>query len=65
VRAPVLILNADRSNVLGADQAAKLATDFANARLIMVPDSNHTIWGDQPEFLAARVREFLTDLQRG
>ena len=65
VRAPVLILNADRSNVLGAEQAAKLTTDFADARLIMVPDSNHTIWGDQPEFLAARVREFLTAPPRG
>lgn len=59
ITAPVLILNADRSNVLGADQARKLAADFADAELVEIKDSNHTIWGDQPEVLAGHVHDFL------
>lgn len=64
IHAPVLILNADRSNVLSGEQAAFLQGAFANAEMEVVENSNHTIWGDQPEFLAARARKFLLSLQR-
>lgn len=60
-RAPVLILNADRSNVLSAEQARRLVEAFPDATLETVTDSNHTIWGDRPAFLAERVRAFLAD----
>lgn len=61
ITAPVLILNADRSNVLSAGQARDLVAGFADARLEMVANSNHTIWGDQPKFLADRARAFLIE----
>lgn len=64
IGAPVLVLNADRSNVLTGEQAAFLQNAFANAELELVENSNHTIWGDQPEFLAARARRFLQTLQK-
>lgn len=64
VKVPVLILNADRSNVLSGEQADGLVRAFPNARLERIKDSNHTIWGDQPEILAARSRAFLNDLWR-
>ncbi|TKT76343.1 alpha/beta hydrolase [Aquamicrobium sp. LC103] len=63
VRAPVLILNADRSNVLAASQAEELLRSFPDARLEIVENSNHTIWGDQPEVLAAHARAFLADVR--
>lgn len=64
IEAPVLVLNADRSNVLSANQAEDLAKAFPNATLEMVKNSNHTIWGDQPDYLAQRARAFLQDLPR-
>lgn len=62
ITAPVLVLNADRSNVLSANQAEELAAKFANATLEVVKDSNHTIWGDQPDYLAKRTLAFLKEL---
>jgi len=62
VKCPVLILNADRSNVLDGDKAKALLTKFKNARLVPISDSNHTIWGDQPEKLAQLSREFMASL---
>ncbi|ETA52236.1 alpha/beta fold hydrolase [Ponticoccus alexandrii] len=62
IKAPVLILNADRSNVLSAAQADGLCAAFADARLETIKNSNHTIWGDQPEVLAERARGFLASL---
>lgn len=62
IEAPVLVLNADRSNVLSANQAGELAGKFPNATLEMVQNSNHTIWGDQPDYLAKRARAFLQEL---
>ena len=64
ITAPVLILNADRSNVLSGTQAQDLTAAFANARLEVIADSNHTIWGDQPELLAQKTRDFLAALPR-
>jgi len=64
IKVPVLVLNADRSNVLSSNQAQELAAAFPNATLEMVKDSNHTIWGDQPDYLAQRARAFLNDLPR-
>lgn len=62
VRAPVLVLNADRSNVLSGAQAQALVKAFLDARLEVVANSNHTIWGDQPELLAEKARAFLAGL---
>ncbi|MCW5719674.1 MAG: alpha/beta hydrolase [Devosia sp.] len=63
IKVPVLVLNADRSNVLSANQAEELTAKFPNATREMVQNSNHTIWGDQPDYLAQRTRAFLKDLQ--
>lgn len=63
IKVPVLVLNADRSNVLSGNQAQELTRAFANARLEVVTNSNHTIWGDQPVHLADRARNFLKGLQ--
>lgn len=62
IAAPVLVLNADRSNVLSGKQAEDLVKAFADARLETVKDSNHTIWGDQPALLATRARAFLKEV---
>lgn len=62
IEVPVLVLNADRSNVLSGNQAEELTRAFPNARLEVVADSNHTIWGDQPVVLASKARAFLRDL---
>lgn len=65
ITAPVLVLNADRSNVLSGNQAQDLVKAFPNARLEVVHNSNHTIWGDQPELLAEKARAFLNALRQG
>jgi len=65
ITVPVLVLNADRSNVLSGDQAQGLVRAFPNARLEVVTNSNHTIWGDQPELLAEKTRTFLASLPQG
>jgi pimeloyl-ACP methyl ester carboxylesterase len=65
ITAPVLVLNAERSNVLSGAQARDLAAAFPNARLEAIADSNHTIWGDKPEVLARKARAFLAALPQG
>jgi pimeloyl-ACP methyl ester carboxylesterase len=62
VKCPVLILNAERSNVLAGEQANTLLGRFRDAKLVPIADSNHTIWGDQPEKLAQLSREFMSSL---
>lgn len=62
VNVPVLIINADRSNVLSGEQAEGLSKAFKNATLEVMKNSNHTIWGDQPELLSARARAFMNAL---
>lgn len=62
IKVPVLVLNADRSNVLSGNQAEELTRAFPNARLEVVSNSNHTIWGDQPVHLANTAGAFLGDL---
>ncbi|MBD0415074.1 alpha/beta fold hydrolase [Oryzicola mucosus] len=62
ITAQVFILNADRSNVLSGNQAQDLVRAFPNARLEVIQNSNHTIWGDQPDLLAEKTRAFLNAL---
>lgn len=62
VKVPVLILNADRSNVLSGEQAESLLKAFPNAKLEVIKNSNHTIWGDQPDLIATRTRAYLDEI---
>lgn len=59
VRAPVLILRGQHSHVLSRANALKLLRDFADAELVEIADSGHTIWGDAPQALAREVTNFL------
>ena len=55
---PVLIAWAPEDNFFPLDHARRLAAIFPDARLVEVPDSYAFVSRDQPERLAALIREF-------
>lgn len=64
VKCPVLILQAASSHVLSAQDATRLGTLFADARVVPVENSSHTIWGDRPDLLSRLTREFIADSEK-
>lgn len=59
VQAPVLILRGELSNVLLPETAERMTREFKNARVVTIPGSGHSIWGDNPDATAEAIRGFL------
>ena len=59
IEAPVLVLRASTSHVLSKANALRLERELKHGVLYEVPNSSHTIWGDQPELLSDLTRRFL------
>lgn len=56
---PVLVVWDSEGKMMPNDHGRKLAEDFPNARLVEIEDSYTLIPIDQPDLLAAAIREFL------
>lgn len=56
---PTLLLRGSDSNVLLAATAERIERDLADGRVVLIEDSGHMIWTDQPEQLARLTREFI------
>ncbi len=59
VEAPVLIVRGGRSQVLPEEQAAKMRAAFANAELVTIEESGHTVPEDAPQRFNEAVEAFL------
>jgi pimeloyl-ACP methyl ester carboxylesterase len=56
---PVLIVWASEDRVMPPEHGRRLAELFPNSRLVQIPDSYTLVPIDQPNVLAARLREFI------
>lgn len=59
VRAPVLVLRGEHSDVLTPQTSARLVREFAHGAVLPIPGAGHSIWGDNPEATAGAIRAFL------
>jgi esterase len=59
VQAPVLIVRGADSDVFSAEAARQLSSRFGHARLAVIPNSGHTIQGDNPAGLLREIEPFL------
>ena len=58
-RVPTLALRGDDSNVLLPATAERLERTFPNGKVVLIGDSGHMIWTDQPQRLADLTRDFI------
>ncbi len=61
ITAPTLLLRGSRSDVLTADDAARMVKAIPDARLVEIADAGHSIAVDQPSRFLAAVAPFLLD----
>jgi pimeloyl-ACP methyl ester carboxylesterase len=59
LRQPTLVVRGDGDVVVSRELTAELASLLPNARAVECPDSGHTVAIEQPDWFAARIREFL------
>ena len=59
ISCPTLILRGDRSDVFSDQNADKFAGALPNGRWVRVPNSGHTIQGDNPAGLLEALRPFV------
>ncbi|HVH45177.1 MAG TPA: alpha/beta hydrolase [Labilithrix sp.] len=57
---PVLIIAAERDTFTPPRLSRFMAERIPNAELVMVPNGSHAVPIEQPDFVGARVREFIT-----
>jgi esterase len=58
VRCPVLVVCGEESDVFSAADANRLAARLPDARVVAVPGAGHTVQGDNPRALAAKLHDF-------
>jgi len=59
IRCPILLLRGELSDVLSTGVAARMVRDNANTKLVIIPDSGHSIPLDRPDAFEAAVRQWL------
>ncbi len=59
ITAPTLVVRGAQSDVLAAEDAARMVRDIADCTLVEVADAGHTVPLDQPERFLDTVRPFL------
>lgn len=60
ITAPTLLVRGELSDVLAADDAARMVGEIPDCTFVEVPGSGHSVPLDQPEGFAAAVLPFLT-----
>lgn len=61
IACPTLVVRAEHSRVFLEEDAAKLCAALPDARYSVVPNSGHTVQGDNPSELLQALRPFLHD----
>jgi esterase len=59
IRCPTLVVRGERSRVLLAEDAARLASTIPHASMAVVPGAGHTVQGDNPGGLLDVLEPFL------
>ncbi|MFJ9518209.1 alpha/beta fold hydrolase [Kitasatospora sp. NPDC101801] len=61
VKAPVLLVYGLRDKLVSYRSARRACAEFADARLLVLPDSGHVAMLEHPELVARSVRELLAE----
>lgn len=64
IACPTLILHGDQDRLVSLDNARALAKSIPRAQLIVLTDSGHQLFSDQPEAGAATVLDFLDSVDQ-
>lgn len=59
VACPTLVVRGAESDVFGDEDAERLAAGLPDGRWVKIPKAGHTVQGDNPKDLVARLRDFL------
>lgn len=59
VAAPTLVIRGEHSPVLTRSAAQRMVARLAHGRLVEIPDGGHDLGVEQPERVAAAIRQFL------
>jgi pimeloyl-ACP methyl ester carboxylesterase len=59
IKCPTLVVRGAESDVFHDEDAEKLVSKLDDARWVKVPNSGHTVQGDNPAALTKALREFL------
>ncbi len=62
ISCPTLALRGDRSDVFTDENASKFASALPHGRWVKVPNSGHTIQGDNPAGLLDALRPFIKEI---
>ena len=55
---PALVLIGDQDRTLSAAQAQELASQFADAQVVVIPQAGHAAQIDQPELVNDQIIDF-------
>ncbi|MGH7985085.1 MAG: alpha/beta fold hydrolase [Candidatus Binataceae bacterium] len=62
ITCPTLVMRGEHSNVLTDESARKFAESLPAGSWVRIPDSGHTIQGDNPRALLSALRPFLREI---
>jgi esterase len=62
ITCPTLILRGERSDVFSDENASKFAKELPHGRWVKIPNSGHTIQGDNPAGLLDALHPFLKEI---
>jgi pimeloyl-ACP methyl ester carboxylesterase len=62
VTAPTLVVTGDQDHMVPPANASILADAIPDSRVVVIPDSGHVVFTDQPEALTTAIIEFLDEV---
>jgi class 3 adenylate cyclase len=63
IRVPTLVLQKEHDRWIKQEEGRYLASNIPNAKFVLLPGTDHVIWGDGPDDLVREVEEFATGVR--
>jgi class 3 adenylate cyclase len=63
IRVPTLVMHKEHDRWIKQEEARYLAANIPNARFVLLPGTDHLIWGDGQDRLVEEVEEFVTGVR--
>lgn len=63
VRVPTLVLQKEHDRWVNQEEGRYLASKIPNAQFVLLPGTDHVIWGDGQDRLADEIEEFVTGVR--
>jgi class 3 adenylate cyclase len=63
IRVPTLVLHKEHDRWIKQEEGRYLASHIPNAKFVLLPGTDHIIWGDGQDRLVAEIEEFVTGVR--